>query len=632
METEKLAVTAFLQALVRDVRRSCSSSHSDQIFFTSFAYSVDKIIYHIEARGIRCLLVTLPDIGKVFDKGLSSRSFDWETYEGVCRRDCFSHKNLRWTFKSIFSGEDGRMWDDVTPEKIFFLRCLLNFFKKLEKDCPPNTVKEAVNDFIAIDSELREPSGSWFSDHWVPCSFRFGDVAFLKATHPRGRKLWSIVDDVFTAIVPMHQVDRLGIRPKHGPGAVADQQTGNDKYSFPHWPTKLESVFPATLYAMHREDLLFTEELTLTLSPKEPPARLIAVPKTFKGPRLIASEPIAHQFLQQGLMKWLRLNLSPLLGTTINFQSQEPSRAAALLASRRGDLATVDLSSASDRLSCWTVERAFKSNQDLLRCLHAVRTRIITDATGSVNDLSLRMKKFAAQGSAVTFPVQSIIYAGLAIAACLFDENLDPTRRNIRRVAGRIRVFGDDIVIPRRCVPVLALMLDSLQLKVNVHKTHHQGSFRESCGMDAWRGHNVTPLYIRNLGWTKSPEKIQSWIDVTNNAYKMGLWEVSTYMDSCIPVGIRNRMITSSEDGDGLRLFSFVRGFSTQAQTRWCDKHHVTKAKLLAIRNTALKKSRGSWQDFYQFLVEAPLPESKWKTGYIARKASRLCEVWVATE
>jgi len=520
------------------------------------------------------------------------------------------------------------------PNVVFFTRQILYLYKKVKIDCPPLRLKEAVNAFVDIESSLRAPNGTWNNDIWVNHRYTFSDDSDNSA-HPRGKHLWKTVDDVFASIVPMSEVNGLHLSPRHGPGAVADMKFGGDKYSFPHWPSKLEGVFPWCAFAQHREDLHITEDDTkyvINPSPIEPPAKLIAVPKNYKGPRLIASEPIAHQFLQQGLLKWLRTNLSKPLRTSIDFKSQKPSQDAALLASKDGQSATVDLSSASDRMSCWAVERAFGSNQSLLQALHAVRTRTIIDSTGTDENLHIQLKKFAAQGSAVTFPIQTILYAGLCFAAVLFTENKRVTRRNLMRVARKVRVFGDDIIIPKSAVPVLGILLHSLELKVNVDKTFTEGTFRESCGMDAWCGHNVTPCYLSAFyleNHRPTGEQIVSWVDVSNNAHKKGLWSLSSYMQTSIPLVMRKKMLTSSEEGDGIRFFSFCSGYTTSSRQRVCKHLHRPEAKLLVLRSRQQKKERGSWNDLYQWLIEDPEPHTKWKSGYITKNSVVLDTEWV---
>jgi len=577
-------------------------------------------------RGINYLLVDLPDLGKAYDKGLSLGRF----HKGSIGRD-FGHED-GWLYQSLFrlTFDEHGMLMDPDPLVVSYTRQVLYMYKKVKLDCPNEKVVEAIDDFKRIEELLQEPDGSWGSDTWLPRRFSFRDSISVQDIHPRSRNLWGIVDRVFGSIVPMSEMDYYSIIPKHGPGAVSDLKTGMDKYQFVHWPSKLEGTFPSEYFMYHKEGI---EGFDIEISREEPPARLIAVPKTFKGPRIIASEPVSHQFLQQGVMRWLRANMTRTLRRCVDFTDQSLSQEMVRESSRTGTHATVDLSSASDRLSCWAVERAFGSNQSLLRALHACRTRSIVDATGSDPDMNLHIKKFAAQGSAVTFPVQSMVYAGLAISAVLFDQNLYPSSRNILKVAGNVRVFGDDIIIPKSAVQILVLLLESIQLKVNASKTHDSGHFRESCGLDGYKGYDVTPCYISawTLGTKPKPEEIDSWIAVSNNAHKSGLWRLSKWMMDSVPDNIRDKTIITQEDGDGFRFFSYCQGYLTNSKVRWCKSHHVRKARLLTLQTIELKKRRWSYQDLYQYLLETPSPEVKWEAGYLVRNVIQLRKTWVAT-
>jgi len=564
-------------------------------------------------------------MGKLFDKGLSSGVIDIKALP-----TSFSTNGKLYRYLIMEMADEFGTILDNDPDIVLFIRSILYLYKKIEIDCPPLRIKDAVDAFVAIEDSLYEPQGSWHSDVWIPHRFLFRESSELLDCHPRGNRLWEIADKVFTAITPNTELCIADIVPRHGPGAVSDLKRGGDKYSFPHWPEKLGSVFSPWEFAFHSEEYS-SRSPDVGLNQSEPPARLIAVPKTYSGPRLIASEPTAHQFLQQGLMRWIRRHMNPTLRTSIDFNSQQPSRDAALLASESGKFATVDLSSASDRLSCWVVERAFGSNQTLLRALHAARTRYIVDGTGMDPDLSIRIKKFAAQGSAVTFPVQSIIYLGMCLTALAFVDNVDITRRgSLLRLAGKVRVFGDDIVIPTHAVPVLYAMLDSLQLKINVDKTHISGRFRESCGMDAFRGYDVTPCYLTSWAYRQSPTTHQSWIDVSNNAFRKGFWNLASWMDQQIPCKSRKLSIVTSAEGDGARFFTFCKGYLTNSRTRYNKDLQRDEILTLVSISSVSKRKRGTWQDFYQYLVEAPLPDSKWEAGYPVKTSDRLVKKWVA--
>jgi len=248
----------------------------------------------------------------------------------------------------------------------------------------------------------------------------------------------------------------------------------------------------------------------------EVPSRLISVPKTAKAPRLIAAEPTAHQYCQQMVWRYLQERIEAVFeGRFINFRRQDLSSDLVMKSSLDRSLATVDLSSASDRLTCWTVERIFRRNPSLLSALHAVRTRWIRDEISDSTSF-LRLRKFASQGSATTFPVQSIVFLIIAIAASVKG----PIRwSSIRKVSNQVRVFGDDIIIPSHGYGPLLAIMETLQLKVNTSKSYVTGFFRESCGSEAYLGHDVTPVKPKTVV-ADGPAACQAIIDTCNNLFQ----------------------------------------------------------------------------------------------------------------
>jgi len=641
--------------------------------------TIDSFYYQVEKRALsrgwkQILLLDLPALGSLYDKGLSRGYLDLEKFPASFGKLDSGRFQDSWIFRSLLQHTfDGfGTLDATTPvEVVAATRQLLYLYKKARIQCPKEGISDAVKDYIAIEEDLRPPHGTWGNDTWIPRSFSFfGSGGDLTSTGLR-RDYWRLCDLVFRCLVPRVQLLPEGVVPRHGPGAVSDVCTGSDKFAFPYWPAKLGRLFPSSQFAYANEYLAYTNDIGIGptqqgdprngLSEKEPPCRLLAVPKTFKGPRLIASEPTAHQFIQQGLMQWIRQHMPKALSTCVNFLDQQPSRDAALEASRTGELATVDLSSASDRLSCWVVERAFSSNQTILAALHACRTRIVIDATGTHEGLSLQLKKFAAQGSAVTFPVQTIVYAGMAICSYLWDQGFRPqvlltqefslTQDCVERAAERIRVFGDDIVLPSSSVQTLTAALQALQLKVNVSKTHYLGRFRESCGMDAYCGHDVTPVYVSDLLLAPGAEGLASWIDISNLAHLSALWHLSSWMLSVVDTKTMSGIVFSQVKQDkagmlilpdenlspagetGIRATTFCRGTRFHGSVRM-HRHNVygpirpneglqvQERRVLCVTTKVTKVARGTFQDLYQYLVERPSPETDWSAGYISGKVT----------
>jgi hypothetical protein len=522
--------------------------------------------------------------------------------------------------------------------------------KSVVKDAPNERIQEHVKEFLSLDRSLRTPTLNWLSDDILHGSFHeisfadgipeccpetryFPGFGLAGAPPLRLLKLLQVVADRIVSRFPT--LDPHSLVGRHGPGAVADLKGGEDKYVFPTWPDKLEALFPQDHHG-HANLSHFMDEPLESKGGTEAPAKISAVPKSFKGPRLITIEPTAHQYLQQGILRWFRENFPKPLTKCIDFYSQEPSRDLALAASMRDDLTTIDLSSASDRLSLWTVERVFRKNPTILQALHATRSRWVIDSTRTTSSPELAiLRKYAGQGNATTFPVQSICYAVFCIASLLYEEGVTHADRNIGmkidRAVRSIRVFGDDIIMPSSGGLWLSVILDFVQLKVNPQKTHVSGSFRESCGLDAYRGEKVTPFYMQALTLSKSPkaDELVSWVDVCNNAHTEGLWSLSNWMVTQISEKVRNMILTSNSPGDGIRFTTFCKGYFYAGRKRFNRNLQRDEALCLVHRSTQRRGDRNAYGSLLQYFVEKPKPDSKYESGFTISTSSSKEARWV---
>jgi hypothetical protein len=364
------------------------------------------------------------------------------------------------------------------------------------------------------------------------------------------------------------------IAGRHGPGAVSELPASKYKYDFGVWSPNLEGLFPFDTFAT--ANLSFVEDVhrACDISFVEEASRLIPVPKDQRGPRLIAAEPISHQWIQQGLAREVRARVAKTkIGPCIDFFDQRVSMVAALEASASRKHATVDLKSASDNLSCYVVQRVFRSNPSLLSLMRACRTRFMLNECDLKQQHLLRLRKFATMGSALTFPIQSIVFAILCLGVGAYKH----PRRGWRSIARDIRVFGDDIIVPVDWVPDLDWVLTQLGLEVNRSKTFTGSNFRESCGMDAFRGTDVTPAYVRlPIRYARTPDEVASRLDTSNNLFLKGLWAASTWLARTDPQvmkmpvvhlssGVSGLMTFTKETTNGNRIFDKPHGSSLDA-------------------------------------------------------------------
>lgn len=385
-----------------------------------------------------------------------------------------------------------------------------------------------------------------------------------------------------------------GVGFKHGPGAVADRQKGWEKSHFTTWPLKLQATFPFETCGKtsgNPRGRPLNHELA---------SRLICVPKTSKSPRLIAAEPASHQWCQQAVLGFLFYQCKKLFKHSfIDFSNQSRSADMVLKASLDRSLATVDLSDASDRLSCWTVERMFRSNKSILLALHAARTRYIRDEISEYPSFLL-IKKFASQGTATTFPIMSLVMLIISLGSCIEGE---VTWKNIWKLRDQVRIFGDDIIIPTSGYVRLLRAMELLQLKVNVAKSYVNGHFRESCGTDGFKGYDVTPVKPKCIT-ASSPASCQAVLDTTNNLFNKGFWNASTACKSLLPPRVQRGLRIVGPHDAGLRGFtSFSGSYESHLKQRWNPSLHRFEVRVWSLLLRTHKKPRDGYSTLLDFFA-----------------------------
>lgn len=504
---------------------------------------------------------------------------------------------------------DGTLRADVDITSIAELHQVFLAAKKLRVDCEERYVKKTISDFVSIERHLPTSwNQTWDDDHpvWVP---RTGHPIWGSSQSDPGSNTLFDSDSLqdhrlqfdweslrrFTAKVVSQfgELDVWSLRPKHGPGAISDKSS-HTKYDLLHWTKRLDAVFPYDWFGAPNPEFLDYFQY------REFPSRLYAVPKTQSGPRLIAAEPTAHQWIQGGIQRWLEERVQrSVLRHSIDFGRQDLSKDLALRGSSHGRLATIDLSSASDRLTTRLVEYVFQSNRSLLDALHACRTRVCEVSEGEL----ILLRKFSTQGSACTFPVQTIVFSILSAWACAqVDEHKDLSLDGIFNL---VRVFGDDIIIPSNVYPVLVPLLEELCLKVNESKSFVHGLFRESCGMDAYAGVDVTPAYYRQV-YGPAPTSLKSVVECSNNFYMKGWWHTADYLLKTVPAEERVKLPTVAPDSGAFGVISYSGSDLGHLRRRWNDKLQRFEVKVIDVKNSLQKTKHQGHGGLLQFFSEFP--------------------------
>lgn len=456
-----------LRNLLYDCGERCCTDFKE--LDRDFEYILDRTKHE----GLSFLTIALPAFGDDIFLSLSQEQVGLESFLGFKRFRCLP-SFLRGFTHQVFNSLNGKILVEVNVDAVKSLRQICYLAKKIKLPCTDNRTENAYIDYQKTDENLSEPE--WKS---TECS-RYAEVSRM------------LCQNVFSD----YSVLRINAHP--GPGAVADRLKPNQKFSsLINWPKAFETIFPYDLLCCYNVNHMVDVIDSLNEVEELCPIRLGTVPKTQKSPRIIGMEPNAAMFAQQGLKEYMYDNLESHWITSghINFRDQKINQCLALTSSVTGRRATLDMKKASDMVLVSHVEVAYGGVPQFLEALLACRSDRAELPSGEV----LSLKKFASMGSAVCFPVEAVHFFCICVSALLEKAGLPTTLRNIYNVSRDVYVYGDDIIVPTDAVPLVLHYMHNLKAIVNHKKSFYTGRFRESCGLDAYDGYEVTPIYLRSL-------------------------------------------------------------------------------------------------------------------------------------
>jgi len=409
---------------------------------------------------------------------------------------------------------------------------------------------------------------------------RLTNVKLLEVT----RKAQLVLSDIFAYFDPM------AIHPKHGPGAVSTKETLERKYLWTNVSDRITDVYPFDAYfCASLGHICDTAADFSDVSGVSNSARVVLVPKDSRGPRVISCEPLDNQWIQQGLMRAIVKLVESHAYTkcNVNFTHQSPNRIAALHGSANGRYATLDLKEASDRITLKLVRLLFPQN--LHRFLECCRSSSTVLPDGRV----LELLKFAPMGSGLCFPILA-----LTVYSILVSGAPDAYTRE------RILVYGDDVIVPTAFAADAMILLESFGLKVNRDKSCTGGLFRESCGMDAFNGTDVTPVRLRTVPTHhQSPDVYTSWIAYANSMYDRQCYRVyDTIVEWLVS-------IYGPIPGEDMHLacpsLRNAPDYKRPFRTRW--NTHLQKVEYLVrdVKAPSSVRSTDGWAMLLRFFAEA---------------------------
>jgi hypothetical protein len=627
------------------------ASYTFPTLVTEFERDLARLLVHVEQRGFSALAVDLPAVGKHLDRCLSGGQYK---LSGLPLTKRFSGRTVipklfRGLYLLVFH-TDGLLREDYSSDAILFLRQLCYVGKKARVSCSLDKVEDEVLKLVETDKALPEPEKFWlvsdpslFDEPHPYVGIHKSALIRERLDQVSDRSMVANVSSFLTTLDAVSRVVTCALRAyhpeqwrfRHGPGAIAEVAGPSNKYYWTGWSNLLDSEYPLADYGFHSHNAwadrcndleeFHWQRPASPISESEPLSRLVAVPKSFTAPRLIAAEPCANQWCQQNIWHYFEAKTkASWISKFVRFRDQTYNQDLCLKGSRDGSLATLDLSEASDRVTCHVVGQFFRSNPKLLRCLRATRTRGVSQRLTHKAPSVISLRKFSTMGSACTFPVETLVFLGIALSAVLSQRRLKPTRRNIRSLEGEVAIFGDDIVIPVDSRELFVASLEVLYFKVNTKKSFWTGKFRESCGVDSFDGNTVTPVYWKEY-YSGKPESLASVVECANNFYKKSLLHTANYLASTVPRDIPRVAMGSGVFG----LKTRCRPDLSMFKHRYNQHLQRVEIRVRSIISTQTKSPTDDDTALMQFFTELPSPFVEWTHGVAQRPLTRTSHRWV---
>lgn len=531
------------------------------------------LVARFACEGISFAVKTLPKLGKALDLALEEGSIVTPREFKRAHKGGTIPAFMQGMFMEVFDDE-GFLREEPSTEVIRDLRQVLFLVYKYQ--LPYSTAQEEaiIGQFLATEEEIATPP-AYDEETWISVN-----------------QVRRLAVGVFKGFDPKNMI------PRHGPGSVATGETGDSKWLFARNYTDLTRVFPYHEYFMVRipSNALWEEDFhqrptTLTSGV----AKVALVPKDSRGPRLISCEPLEYQYVQQGINREVvnLLQSHRLTKGHINFQDQTVNQKLAMEGSITRQWCTIDLKDASDRVSLWGISRMFQDLPELLETLYAARSTHTTLPDGRV----VRLRKFAPMGSALCFSIEAFYFWAICVEGVRKAHKVP-----LNDAAKLVYVYGDDIIVPTDCYESVRHELESWRLVTNDKKSCHRGSYRESCGIQAFNGVDITATRLSTL-WSAKPSDpscLASFCSYYNALLKKGWNLAAAYLlgkmekvFGPIPYGVDNSSYPCIHASS--RSYALLRNAEKGFRVRWHKDFQRYEQRVLTVKPVIMPSKLDGW-------------------------------------
>lgn len=493
---------ALLRALLTDASNTLEHWYSS----ADLARDIDTVERRLDAEGVGFATKTLPTLISGLLDLLEGRGTSFPQF-----------KIKRGTGHPAFMGRLFHLvlWSDTNENirrKAFDQIYTISVsFKKLKGEYPKSVLKKQFSEFVEVDEALANID--WFSSDREP---------ILQSAR-------AVIKGMFDGFDVLNAKAFL---PQPGPGATNTKIDKHMRYQPHRVFRQIDRVMPvyewwyphpwdACLSAGHLQRI-YKDAVD------EPCARFKFVPKTANKARGICIEENEMQVMQQAVRKAMYRMFDERYRPFIDLRHQSTNANLALESSLTLEWSTIDMSEASDRVARELVSWLFQDHKELHDVLMALSTKWIMPPIELKKDFPslMRTYKFAPMGSALCFPVMTVVHRSLIQAIIWqFDAGLQDIYTSPLDVP--VYVYGDDIIVESKYADHVINTLPLFGMKLNKTKSFVESCFRESCGIHAFNGADVTPVYVKYTPYHNTDKAYASLLSNESDYYKTGRLEAA---------------------------------------------------------------------------------------------------------
>jgi len=218
-------------------------------------------------------------------------------------------------------------------------------------------------------------------------------------------------------------------------------------------------------------------------------------------------------------------------------------------------------------------------------------------------------------GSALCFPIEALVFSTIALMGVSRVRGVPLSNRFLKEMVGQVRVYGDDIIVPADSAEAVVTLLEAFGLRVNVHKSFWNGSFRESCGKEYFKGSDVSYVKVRRVFPTqrRHAQEIISVVSLRNQLFRAGFVETVEWLDEYIGRLIPFPVLADTSPGLGRHTWS--TDYSVDFVCPHLQRPLAVAAKVTNVPPKDPLDDTGALLKFFLKRGDLPLPKDHLERG-----------------